>query len=508
MKFSRIILASVVCVILSVYTSLGATKAEFSTALEKAKRGDAEAQFKVGRMYEKGLGVKQDYNKAREYYEKAAAQNVGLAFVNLGYTYEKGLGVKQDYNKACEYYEKAAAQNVGLAFVNLGYTYEKGLGVKQDYNKAREYYEKAAAQNVGMAFNNLGYMYEQGHGVKQDYNKAREYYEKAAAQNVGMAFNNLGYLYTDGLGVKRDYNKAREYYEKAAAQNVGLAFKNLGDMYENGRGVKASYQEAHKYYTKGAELANAYCMMSLGRFHENGLGVRSNLKKAIDYYQHAAAGGNVQAAKALARLNVDKKAPSQKQPVKPSTNNLDATLSNADATIKPRVAIYKFVDKSEEGNAPAASILDIMTTELHNSGVFTVIEREYLNRIIDEVKFGQIALFDPSQASKPGRIAGAQYAILGAITLCYYSEKASGSVFPILGSSTKAKTAYVVLDIRIVDVETSEILYASAQTGEATQTANTSLGNHRKIVGGLLSLAIHDSVMKHVSAIKAKTWES
>ena len=53
--------------------------------------------------------------------------------------------VPQDYAKAREWFEKAAAAgNVG-AMTNLGFLYEKGWGVPQDYVKARDWYEKAAA---------------------------------------------------------------------------------------------------------------------------------------------------------------------------------------------------------------------------------------------------------------------------------------------------------------------------------------------------------------------------
>ena len=61
-------------------------------------------------MYSAGLGVSQDYAKAKEWYEKAAAQGEVFAQYNLGEMYELGKGVAQDYAKAREWYEKAAAQ--------------------------------------------------------------------------------------------------------------------------------------------------------------------------------------------------------------------------------------------------------------------------------------------------------------------------------------------------------------------------------------------------------------
>ena len=51
----------------------------------------------------------------------------------------------QDYAKAREWYEKAAAKGDASAMFNLGSLYKNGHGVAQDYAKAREWYEKAAA---------------------------------------------------------------------------------------------------------------------------------------------------------------------------------------------------------------------------------------------------------------------------------------------------------------------------------------------------------------------------
>lgn len=90
----------------------------------------------------------------------------------------------------------------------------------------------------------------------------------------------------------------------------------------------------------------------------------------------------------------------------------------------------------------------------------------------------------------------------GAVTLYYYSEKASGFALPILGSYAKAKTAYVVIDIRIVDVETGEIVYAYDQIGEAVNKERKSIASSSKMTGGLLGLATRNAVEKHVSAMK------
>ena len=188
-------------------------------------------------------------------------------------------------------------------------------------------------------------------------------------------------------------------------------------------------------------------------------------------------------------------------------------VSSAEA--RPRLAVRAFEDKSEEGKAPAGAIMDMMVTELSKAGVFDLMERERLDYIADEIKLGQSGLMDMSTAPKVGKIKGAQYSMTGAITLYYYSEKGSGFVLPILGMATQAKTAYVMLDLRVIDNSTGEIVYTSSQLGQSKQVLKGSaatykgffIGSYNRTTGGILANATRDAVMKHVDAMKAMHWE-
>ena len=151
-------------------------------APDPKRLAEAEADYQRGTAFHFGQGVPQDYAKAREWYEKAAAQGLAAAQHGLGYLYENGLGVVQDYAKAREWYEKAAAQGYATPQHNLGVLYNNGQGVVQDYAKAREWYEKAAAQGLAISQNNLALLHEHGQGVPKSVAKALEWYRKAAAQ--------------------------------------------------------------------------------------------------------------------------------------------------------------------------------------------------------------------------------------------------------------------------------------------------------------------------------------
>lgn len=58
--------------------------------------------YRVGKMYDKGLGTVQDYKAAREYYEKAGENR--FAYFSLGNMYKFGSGVEVDMTMAVSYY--------------------------------------------------------------------------------------------------------------------------------------------------------------------------------------------------------------------------------------------------------------------------------------------------------------------------------------------------------------------------------------------------------------------
>lgn len=69
----------------------------FKTCQESAVLGNADAQFYLGAMYVQGKGVRQDYQQAKIWFEKAVAQDNADAQFLLGTMYAEGQGVHQDY---------------------------------------------------------------------------------------------------------------------------------------------------------------------------------------------------------------------------------------------------------------------------------------------------------------------------------------------------------------------------------------------------------------------------
>ncbi len=111
-----------------------------------AERGDDNAQYYLGFMYENGKGVPQDYAEAANWYHLAAEKGLAEAQFSLGDMYVKGKGVTQDFADAVKWYHLAAEQGDAYGQLYLGNMYAKGKGITQDYVQAHMWANLAAAQ--------------------------------------------------------------------------------------------------------------------------------------------------------------------------------------------------------------------------------------------------------------------------------------------------------------------------------------------------------------------------
>src|SRR5258706_2668832 len=99
-------------------------RANYATSLKiwlaEAGKGNAEAQYYVGKIYEGGLGTEPDYKSAARWYEKAAAAGHSASQFSLGALYEKGLGVTADSTKAFNLYRLASGLSGNYVIVESG----------------------------------------------------------------------------------------------------------------------------------------------------------------------------------------------------------------------------------------------------------------------------------------------------------------------------------------------------------------------------------------------------
>tara|TARA_A100001015_G_scaffold150495_1_gene166890 strand:+ start:1520 stop:2485 length:966 start_codon:yes stop_codon:yes gene_type:complete len=201
---------------------------------------------------------------------------------NLGLIYDKGLGVEKNDNKAVKCFAIAA---------------------KQGYSKSRKNLERLAEKGNSNAQNTLGRMYENGFGVDQDDGIAMHWFEKAAEQGSTISQFNLALNIYKSKSCKPDFKKAYHWYQKAADQGDPDAQNNLGRMIEQGLGgVKKDNKKAFQLYKKAAETGDSIAQFNTGLSLECGRGVKVDLKHACYWYKKSAEQGDLDAKKHLLRI--------------------------------------------------------------------------------------------------------------------------------------------------------------------------------------------------------------
>ena len=111
-----------------------------------ADAGSAFAQYRLGALYEKGVGVTRDLGRARELYKKAADAGNARAMHNLAVLYAQDGGAgKPDYAAALEWFRKAGGYGVRDSQFNLGVLYGRGLR-EQDLAESWMWFSLAAKQ--------------------------------------------------------------------------------------------------------------------------------------------------------------------------------------------------------------------------------------------------------------------------------------------------------------------------------------------------------------------------
>ena len=84
--------------------------ADLATIETLARKGDADAQYRLALMYDYGEDIDQDYAQAFKWYQKSANQGYANAQYNLGWMYKNAHGMPEDNAKAVEWYLRAANQ--------------------------------------------------------------------------------------------------------------------------------------------------------------------------------------------------------------------------------------------------------------------------------------------------------------------------------------------------------------------------------------------------------------
>lgn len=120
---------------------------QFSLAMQLlsplAQSGHAVAQHLCAIMYQNGLGVVANAQKAFDFMQASAAQDYALAQHGLGFMYLEGECVPKNCALAAKWFRLAGEQGLQGSLCTLALMYQQGNGVKQDELEAKRLYKLA-----------------------------------------------------------------------------------------------------------------------------------------------------------------------------------------------------------------------------------------------------------------------------------------------------------------------------------------------------------------------------
>jgi TPR repeat protein len=117
----------------------------------RAEKGDAQYEYQLGLIYEKGEhGLRSDY-EAHRWFLRAAFQGVAAAQAKVCEFNREGRGVPRNDAEAFKWCRKAAEQGHPLSQLRLAEMYRDGIGVERNPKEAKKWQDKVSTQKIPLA---------------------------------------------------------------------------------------------------------------------------------------------------------------------------------------------------------------------------------------------------------------------------------------------------------------------------------------------------------------------
>lgn len=144
----------------------------------------------------------------------------------------------------------------------------------------------------------------------------------------------------------------------------------------------------------------------------------------------------------------------------------------------------------------------ILITHLQQTGRFNVLDRDNLSEIKQEAGFAKSAQ----------NIKGAAYVITGDVTEFGRKETGDKQLFGLLGRG-KSQVAYAKVNLNVVNVQSSEVVFSAQGAGEYSLDSREIIGfggtssYDSTLNGKVLDLAMREAVNNLVNGIQSGAWQ-
>ncbi|BBP80700.1 MULTISPECIES: tetratricopeptide repeat protein [unclassified Pseudomonas] len=282
-----------------------------------AEEKEPRAQYMLAKMYERGDGVAQDFNKAFALYTQSSLNGNGDASYMLSrYLEDEQFGQKVDLQQSKGFLEKGAAQGSYTAKLLLGLALLNGNApFQQDLDKAesllQEVAEKAAVEGHRLhAQQGLATLYGDATLGKLDQEKVVKAYEYLAQHGPSGYPSVLMGLFDGHIPALEDPARRKAVYEQYGPSNAQVKMLYLAGAFGEGEGALISEADYRKLLAdasaKGDRLASSLgCrIFAPGLIRANGAGDPAQAQQVLAWCDAEARKGEPFGQSTVAALNL------------------------------------------------------------------------------------------------------------------------------------------------------------------------------------------------------------
>lgn len=260
---------------------------------ERARAGDAVAQYNMYVALLDGRGIPPDFLRSTQWLIRAANAGNGPAASRLSFYYEIGIGTRENPDLALKYLNIAAESGDADAQYNLALKLIRGRGIEANPEKGMQWLEKATASDHAEATYKLAEILHEGELAEADQTRAYSLYEKALALGKKEALYDLAYHTFYGEGVEKDPLKGISLHQQAAEEENYSSAYQLAQIYLNGWNVEADPEKAKFWADKAIGLGSDYAHYVLGMLLREGLLGEVDHENAFYHFEQAAREGHI-----------------------------------------------------------------------------------------------------------------------------------------------------------------------------------------------------------------------
>ncbi len=269
--------------------------------IEEAENGLADSQGKLGILFARGVGVKQDIDAAAQWFSKAAKQGNIKAQADLASAYLAGQGFTANPTEAGRWFTRAAKAGYGPAMIHLATLELQGRGRRQNLKAGKQWLMKAAASKHPVDSQRAQTLLERLAKQKPKELPDMDLIIARAGKGEIDAQLELARRHETGVGLPVDSAQTVEWYLRAIRLGSPEAAHRLGGMFALGRGVKKDSVRAGRFWSLSARLGNPSAQIDWGVMCAKGEGTSRDPAQA--YYWFVVARQSMTDPKQVATLD-------------------------------------------------------------------------------------------------------------------------------------------------------------------------------------------------------------